>query len=198
MKVEQNSNYNSTKSTASYSYRVKTSAAFTDNMDSYVLVQDTKENIFSEQDVGKYSVIDVANWFLSKKEMTHKKLQKLCYYAQAWCFALKGYRLEKTDYEAWVHGPVSLVLWERFKGFGYDTIRYKGTTGFNFDKEDLTLLENVWDTYGDKTGNALEALTHHESPWIEARRGYAPEENCSVVISPASMASYYRSIYSGN
>lgn len=29
----------------------------------------------------KLNIFDVANWFLSKEEMTHKKLQKLCYYA---------------------------------------------------------------------------------------------------------------------
>lgn len=39
-----------------------------------------------------------------------KKLQKLCYYAQAWAYALKGYRLEDTDYQAWVHGPFSPAL----------------------------------------------------------------------------------------
>ena len=33
-------------------------------------------------------VMDVANWFLSQSSMTHKKLQKLCYYAQAWHCAL--------------------------------------------------------------------------------------------------------------
>ena len=60
------------------------------------------------------------------------------------------------------------------------------------------LLEDVWDTYGDNTGNALEALTHRELPWMEARRGYEPDERCTVVISPITMASYYKSIYVGD
>ena len=30
----------------------------------------------------------VANWFLSRKSLTHKQIQKLCYYAQAWYCAL--------------------------------------------------------------------------------------------------------------
>lgn len=38
----------------------------------------------------KYSVFDVANWFLAHETMMHKKLQKLCYYAQAWFYALKN------------------------------------------------------------------------------------------------------------
>jgi len=36
----------------------------------------------------KTSVLNIAQCFLSKQGMTHKKLQKLCYYAQAWHLAL--------------------------------------------------------------------------------------------------------------
>ena len=113
--------------TTSYSWHhsYKTSAISNDT-ENYIYLPLEEEN-FQFDETGKYSVYDVANWFLSKGEMTHKKLQKLCYYAQAWCYALKGYRLEDTDFQAWVHGPVSPALWERFKGFGYDSIRIKGS-----------------------------------------------------------------------
>ena len=30
------------------------------------------------------TILDVAAWFLLKEDMTHKKIQKLCYYAEAW------------------------------------------------------------------------------------------------------------------
>lgn len=143
----------------------------------------------------RYSIFDIADWFLSKGNMTHKKLQKLCYYAQAWCFALRGYPLANTDFQAWCHGPVSPPLYERFKGFGYETIKMKGTCHLTIAAEDEILLEDVWDTYGDMTGNALEALSHRELPWIEARKGYGEDERCSVVIPPASMKDYYKSIY---
>ena len=33
------------------------------------------------------NIMDVARLFLSQESMSHKKLQKLCYYAQAWCSA---------------------------------------------------------------------------------------------------------------
>ena len=53
------------------------------------------------------SVFDVANWFLSKGSVTHKKLQKLCYYSQAWhCALYDGTPLFAERIEAWVHGPV--------------------------------------------------------------------------------------------
>lgn len=172
-------------------------SAIPTNTDQYVIVNAADSEHIAMDEVGKYSIFEIANWFLTKKEMTHKKLQKLCYYAQAWCYALKGYRLENTDYQAWVHGPVSPSLWEKFKIFGYDSIKIKGTPSFNFDVEDVRLLEDVWDTYGESSGNELESLSHRELPWIEARQGYDPEERCTVVISPRTMASYYKSIYCG-
>ena len=174
-----------------------TSAIKTDT-ERYVFLDQNESSEIEVEESGKYSVFDIANWFLSKGQMTHKKLQKLCYYAQAWCYALNGYRLEDTDYQAWVHGPVSPALWEKFKSFGYDAICMKGNISFQIDPEDLKILEDVWDTYGEETGNALEALSHRELPWIEARKGYEDYERCSVVISPNTMANYYKSIYCGD
>lgn len=188
---------NTTATTFYDAYRPYTTSAIPTDTEQYVNISVADSENIRLDDSGKYSVFDIANWFLSKGEMTHKKLQKLCYYAQAWCYTLKGFRLEDTDFQAWAHGPVSPVLWERFKVFGYSPIRIKGNIRTNIQPEDLRLLEDVWDTYGDRSGNALEMLTHREQPWIEARRGYNPDERCSVVISPKTMASYYKSIYSG-
>ena len=118
-------------------------------------------------------------------------------YAQAWCYALNDYRLIDTVFEAWVHGPVSPALYDKFKSFGYNSIRLAGKYTVNIAEADIELLESVWETYGDHTGNALEALSHSEPPWIEARVRYAPNERCNVPISVESMKKYYSSIYLG-
>lgn len=144
---------------------------------------------------GKYSIVEIANWFLNKESMTHKKLQKLCYYAQAWNYTLKTTKLIDTCFEAWVHGPVSPVLYERFKTFGYNTIKMTGEYVASIEQEDEEILESVWETYGEYTGNALEALTHTEEPWKEARKGYAPIEKCQVIIELEDMKQYYETIY---
>ena len=177
-------------------YKITTSAIPIKTFD-FVEVDSQEVLGIKEDEAGKYSVFEIANWFLAKEDMTHKKLQKLCYYAQAWCYALKGFRLENTDYQAWVHGPVAPALYERFKSFGYDNIRMKGKYVPNIEEMDQELLQDVWETYGDRTGNALEVLSHRELPWQEARKGYEPDERCSVVISPRTMAAFYKSIYNG-
>lgn len=191
-------NYNTAVTSFYNAYNSYVTSAVSTDTQKYIVLSSDETSDINVDETGRYSVFDVANWFLSKSEMTQKKIQKLCYYAQAWCYALKGYRLEDTDYQAWIHGPVSPALWERFKSFGYDPIRIKGFVNNKISPEDESLLEDVWDTYGDNTGNALEALTHRELPWIEARRGYEPDERCTVVISPVTMASYYKSIYAGD
>lgn len=186
MKATTSSDYNGMSSTGSASFAERSTAVNPGIMISSGL---------SENEAGKYSIFDVANWFLAKESMTHKKLQKLCYYAQAWCYALKNYKLANTTFEAWAHGPVSPALYNCFKDFGYDRIKMRGNFIPPFEKPDLDLLESVWTTYGGHTGNALEALSHSERPWKDARQGYAPNEKCSIPISPEAMKSYYLSIY---
>ena len=52
------------------------------------------------------SIFEVARFFLTKESMTHLKLQKLCYYAQAWYLTIYGQRLFNEEFQAWLHGPV--------------------------------------------------------------------------------------------
>jgi hypothetical protein len=68
--------------------------------------------------IGKYGILDIACWFLHKEAMSHRKLQKLCYYAQAWFFTLENIRLTDAIFEAWIHGPVSPSLYQHFKKYG--------------------------------------------------------------------------------
>lgn len=141
------------------------------------------------------TIFDVARWFLSKESMSHKKLQKLCYYAQAWSYALNCRPIAEATFQAWIHGPVCPELYQEYRRYGFDAIPKASVPAFS--QEDQELLEDVWETYGDQTANALEALTHTELPWQKARVGYASNEKCEIEIDPHDMMEYYRSIYSG-
>jgi len=148
----------------------------------------------------KYDILDIANWFLAKESMTHKKLQKLCYYAVAWGYAVLDREIcNRSEFQAWVHGPVSPVLYERYKDVNFwekivlDIAEYNGT----LDNELCGLLHSVWITYGDQTGNSLESLTHIEPPWINARGDCGADDKCNTPIDIGDMIEYYRSIYTG-
>ncbi len=176
-------------------YQVSTTSANTVSLP--IFGMDFTEISSEALEIGKYSVFEIANWFLKKEPMSHLKLQKLCYYAQAWNYALRNSRLIDSDFQAWVHGPVSPVLYDRFKSFGFDTIKLIGKYKPIIEEDDIEILESVWTTYGNYAANALEALTHRELPWMEARVGYKPYERCRVVILPSTMKKFYSAIYDG-
>lgn len=146
----------------------------------------------------KGSIKDLAKWFLAKEPMTHKKLQKLCYYAVAWGWALMNRPIVRDgDFEAWVHGPVSSVLYQEYKNCGWNNIsKEEKVPEFPSDIEEL--LNSVWETYGNKDGNELEALSHSEKPWKESRVNLGEDERGNVKIKPGTMRAFYRSIYSGD
>lgn len=137
---------------------------------------------------------DMANWFLSKEPMTHKKLQKLCYYGTAWCHALIDDFDTDTKFEAWVHGPVSPELYSRFKGNLWNDLPQPDSVP-SFPDKIADMLENVWFTYGSMSANALEALSHRELPWQEARAGCPSDVSCSTQLNIDTMKRFYRGIY---
>ncbi|HFK0261622.1 Panacea domain-containing protein [Listeria seeligeri] len=143
-----------------------------------------------------YSIQQLAEWLLAKESMTNKKLQKMAYYSVAWSYALLEKQVfEEDEFQAWVHGPVSPVLYHDYKENKWEEIPNNGIEAPKFDGEIEELLESVWFTYGEETGNGLEALSHSERPWIVARSGYSENENCDVVIKKEDMKSFYLSIY---
>ncbi|RXT17738.1 hypothetical protein BVJ53_07320 [Lacticaseibacillus chiayiensis] len=141
---------------------------------------------------------DVAAWFLSKSAMSPKKLQKLVYYFQAWGNALLHYPvIDDTYFEAWPHGPVSMDLYQDYKKYGWTDIEKGKPIEINSENLD-NLLESVWVTYGDKSANELEALTHKEMPWKKARAELGPGEHSNKRIADEDMKEFYQSIYSGD
>lgn len=146
----------------------------------------------------KVTIFDIADWFLSKEPMTHKKLQKLCYYAQAWSLVLRGTNVaDDVEFQAWVHGPVNHSLWRKLKEYGNETITTKCGQNKALEPEVNALLDRVWDTYGEFTGYQLECLTCSELPWLDARKGLAKLAPSNRPIDQKKVTSYYQSIYSG-
>lgn len=141
------------------------------------------------------SVSDVAEWFLHKKSFTHKQLQKLCYYAQAWHCALLNKPLFSEEIQAWVHGPVCPVLYLCYANYGWTPIKKLYGAAPKFPAETLEVLRAVYNTYSRLTGAQLEALTHSEQPWKKARGDIPPYEPSENVIPIESMRMYYAQKY---
>lgn len=139
------------------------------------------------------NVFDVAKYILHKKgEMSTWKLQKLCYYAQAWTLAWTGKPLFEEDFEAWRNGPVCRELFHEHKGLF--TIKeaqlHKGDPGALTDDEKES-VDTVLEGYGDMAPYELRNQTHIEDPWKNARGDLDPFAYCQTVIPKEVMGEYY-------
>lgn len=141
------------------------------------------------------SIFDVSDFFLYYESMSNKKLQKLCYYSQAWYLALVGRPLINNEFQAWVHGPVCPDLYREYKDYGWNNIPKKKDMDSKLDQQVHDFLMDVYETYGEFTGDELEALTHTEKPWKDAREDLRPWEPSYNAISEEIMKEYYRQIY---
>lgn len=140
------------------------------------------------------TIFDLANAFLSIEPQTHKKLQKLCYYAYVWYLAQTDERLFDEQFEAWVHGPVCSRLYSEYRhnrGLVGDWAvipKYEG----HVDAEALSIAKWVYNAYGSFSGTDLEMLTHQEEPWIKARGNARPWERSCNRILDEDIKDYYR------
>lgn len=142
------------------------------------------------------SVGTIAKWFLSKDSMTHKKLQKLCYYAQAWyCALYDGTPLFEDEIQAWVHGPVVASLYPKYADFKWMDIPQTDFDENQLSEKVLDVLNAVYNTYGGFSGDQLESLTHSEQPWKDARGELQPWETSTAQIPCSAMRDYYGEKY---
>lgn len=145
------------------------------------------------------NIFDAAKYFLSKVDeedgvlITHLKLQKILYYAQAWRLAIFNRRLfEDIEFQAWAHGPVSPEIFQEYRGYGYQPIPYPEDFDLaHYSREERDYLDQIWSLYGKFDAKYLEKLTHNEEPWLEARGDLPEGARCETIIDDESMIEYY-------
>lgn len=131
----------------------------------------------------------IANEFLNRaksngKTLTQMQLQKLVYIAHGWHLALFSSPLTDDSPQAWDYGPVYPELWEALRKYGRSVVDSPikigdfGIGAFDPDcdkvvsatlsNEKETLLDKVFELYGEFHAFQLSALTHKEdTPWYE-------------------------------
>jgi uncharacterized phage-associated protein len=141
------------------------------------------------------TVHDVSAYILQKLgPMTTMKLQKLCYYAQAWSLVWDEEPLFNERIEAWANGPVAPALYDCHRGaFKIGPGNLPGNPDV-FAQPQRETLDIVLANYGDKSSQWLIDLTHMEAPWRDARNGIPDGVPGQREITPAAMAEYYSSL----
>lgn len=142
------------------------------------------------------TIFDVAKYILTKRgETTTMKLQKLCYYAQAWQLTWCDEPMFGEEIQAWANGPVSPALYGEHRGWftiSADDLKRGDVDELNDDQRET--IDIIIDHYGGKTGFELSELTHSEAPWSDTRGSLPLGVRCEKVITLASMSEYYQSL----
>ena len=145
------------------------------------------------------SIEIVANYFLSKIDMTNKKMQKMLYYAYSWYIV--GYNdsenVNKVLFieqpEAWIHGPVFPTIYDKYKIFGWNIIP-KFTEEIDIDIELKNFLDEIINVFGKYDGDQLELMTHNEFPWQNARNNLDSTLPSNNKIQLKDIYNYYSAL----
>ena len=142
---------------------------------------------------------EIESWFLNNSEnVTNKKLQKLLYYAYSWFLVSFNETSEDLElkffdshFEAWVHGPVCPQSYNKYKHLGSSIIPKFNYSIIPFSDDELDILNEVNNVYGDFSGDELEYISTNEFPWKKARMNLPSDEPSTNVISDKDIFDYY-------
>lgn len=139
------------------------------------------------------NVFDVAKYILEKTgTISTWKLQKLCYYSQAWELAWTGNPLFEEDFEAWKNGPVCPQLFDKHRGrFCVSASDIEVGCKDNLREDQKETIDIILQDYGHMEPYELRERTHAERPWKYARGRCGDGEYCDTVITKDSMGEYY-------
>jgi uncharacterized phage-associated protein len=132
-------------------------------------------------------------------DLSALKHQKLLYYIQAWHLAFYGEPACDSDFEAWIHGPVNREIYDLYKEnkYLYSEMNIEdikdANVAIDLDPEMKFHIDTILDSYAKFSATQLETMTHQEEPWIEARKGFAPNEKCTKVIRQETIQNYFAS-----
>lgn len=161
-----------------------------------VAAADSLERLFS---VSEKMLRVIAYVFEKLEEVTPLMLQKLLYFIQGIYSALYGRPIFAEDCRAWIHGPVYPEVYDLFRDFKYNPIddaRFALLEGMAdaLTDDEKRVIDLVVNTFGMYGGKVLERITHNESPWREARKGYADGIPSSELLSKERIMKYYIAI----
>ena len=151
-----------------------------------------------------YNVLDVCRHIINYSNnhgygISNLKLQKILYFVQAYFLKVKSNHSPcfYNKVEAWDFGPVVPEAYREYKQYGsgdipmiksyieLDENNVWNSKRVTFDDtiikdEDKKLINKVVEKFSAYSATDLVALTHAQSPWIDA---YIPHQNNEITIN---------------
>lgn len=154
-----------------------------------------KNSILQYISCDKLSINELADYIVSKHDITPKTLQKILYFIQGFTMAFNKNLLFNDTPQAWVHGPVYPEVYNKYSDFKFniiDTMNIENENEIlNVSDNEKTLIDCILRFFTVYSGDVLEKITHIESPWLEAREGLSKNEFSKNPITLESMNDYF-------
>ena len=125
--------------------------------------------------------VEVAKYILNLinedygETISNLKLQKILYYIQGYFLAYFDKPLFEDKIVAWAYGPVVPSVYNEYKKYGNNSLPVHEITQEeyhmfinNLSKNELGLIQQVFETYIDYSAYNLVNMTHSETPWNSA------------------------------
>lgn len=107
--------------------------------------------------------------------ISNLKLQKILYYIQGYFLAYFDKPLFEDKIVAWAYGPVVPSVYNEYKQYGNNSLPVHEITQEEYylfinslSKNELNLIQQVFETYIDYSAYNLVNMTHSETPWNSA------------------------------
>ena len=105
------------------------------------------------------------------------KLHKITFFIQKESFSRYGEPMFEEDFEGWKLGPVCRAIRKDFEKI------QKFKDKVFLEKENIEIVDFIFEKYKDMNSYELSHLTHLEYSWIKSRIGIENGENGNVIIS---------------
>lgn len=112
------------------------------------------------------NIYEVADYIVSKIDVTPKGLQKILYYIQLFSCKFLDYPAFSSSCKKWEHGPVFGKIYYQYKEYGYKVITRDTSREFKIEKDLLEISNTVIKYFGCYSADVLEKFTHEEKPWM--------------------------------
>lgn len=129
----------------------------------------------------KENILDVAEFFLHKRAVDHRRLQTFCFLAQVFCYGNLGEFMCDEKFEAWANGPTSRTVYERYSDWA--TLDIITVSNYRIaDNKHALLLNGVWDRFKHVPTCDIISTIQSIDEWNIIRNGVGRRTPCFSVI----------------
>lgn len=143
------------------------------------------------------SILDVAQYILEKGEfdtLPYTKLERLCYYTQAWSIAWDNEPIFPEEFYAGTNGAVCHEFFQGVNNQLYISVTDNIGVSEILSDDQKASVDAVIEYYYEYSTERLGQIIRAEFPWYDARYLLETNKNATGRITHKNMGNYYKTL----